>query len=106
MHFSIIEIAKELKAARKRQGMSQRLVSKHTGVPQSQVSKIENGTVDLRTSSLIELSRAVQMDVMLVPRKAIPAVESIVKSFTGQTDVPLKTLLASPAYRLDDDEEC
>ncbi|MCC2097564.1 MAG: hypothetical protein KDJ29_11775, partial [Hyphomicrobiales bacterium] len=47
---------------------------------QSHISKIENGNADIRLSSLIELARALDLDVKLVPRKAVPAVESVVRS--------------------------
>ena len=80
MSYAIEDIGRVLKEARKRKGLSQRALSEQSGVRQYQISKIENGAVDLRTSSLIELARALDLDLKLVPRKAIPAVDSIVRS--------------------------
>jgi transcriptional regulator with XRE-family HTH domain len=74
-----IEIAKALKAAREAKGLSQRALAKIAGVPQSHISKIENGGVDLRVSSLTEIARALDLELTLVPRKAVPAVASIVR---------------------------
>jgi transcriptional regulator with XRE-family HTH domain len=74
------EISLALKAARVKKGFSQRDLAARSGVPQGHISKIENGAVDLRLSSLIELARVLDIEVTLVPRKNVAAVESIVRS--------------------------
>lgn len=74
------QILKSLKEARKRKGLSQRELSAKSGVPQSHISKIENGGVDLRVSSLVALARVLDLELALVPRKTVPAVKSIVRS--------------------------
>jgi transcriptional regulator with XRE-family HTH domain len=80
MKYSIIDIVEKLKTAREAKGISQRELSLLAGVPQSHISKIERGVVDLRLSSLIELARVLNLELMLVPRKSLPAVNSIVRS--------------------------
>jgi transcriptional regulator with XRE-family HTH domain len=80
MNYEIEEIIGSLKAARKAKGLSQRDLSARAGVPQSHISKIESGKVDLQLSSLIQLARLLDLEVTLVPKKAIPAVDSIVRS--------------------------
>lgn len=87
----------EIKAARARQGLSQRGLGAKVGVPQSHISKIEKGAVDLQTSSLIELARALGLELMLVPRALVPAVKGL------QRNVPSTAPL--PAYRLDEEED-
>lgn len=89
---AIAEISRTLKAARKAKGLSQRALARMAGVPQSHISKIENAGVDLRISSLTEIARALDLELMLVPRKAVPAVRSIVRS--AQADIPGLTKLA------------
>ena len=79
MNYTITHIANKLKAAREAKGLSQRALSKLAGVPQSHISKIENGFVDLRLSSLIELARVLGLELMLVPRKTLPAIKSITR---------------------------
>lgn len=74
------QILKSLKEARKRKGFSQRELSAKSGVPQSHISKIESGGVDLRVSSLVALARVLDLELELVPKKSIPAVKSIVRS--------------------------
>jgi len=70
---------KSLREARRRKGLSQRELSAKSGVPQSHISKIESGAVDLRVSSLVALARALDLELELVPKKTVPAVKSIVR---------------------------
>jgi len=79
MPYATDEIFQTLRDARQVTGLSQRDLSARIGVPQSHISKIENGGTDLRLSSLVELARALDHEVVLVPRKLLPAVEAIVK---------------------------
>lgn len=80
MSYVIEHIARTIKAAREAKGLSQRALSEKAGVPQSHISRIESGAVDLRVSSLVELGRVLDLELMLVPRKATSAVQSIVRS--------------------------
>ena len=74
-----------LKAARAEKALSQRELSKEAGVPQSHISKIEAGAMDLQLSSLIEIARALDLEVLTVPRKLVPAVRAIVRSDESDT---------------------
>ena len=73
-------IATILRDARHKKNLSQRDLSGVSGVPQGHISKIEKGAVDLRLSSLVELARALDLELALIPRSAVPAVQSIVRS--------------------------
>jgi len=101
------QILKSLREARQRKGFSQRELSAKSGVPQSHISKIESGAVDLRVSSLVALARALDLEIELVPKKAVPAIKFIVRSSTS-ADIAgaQKPTPSSPAYSLDggDDE--
>jgi transcriptional regulator with XRE-family HTH domain len=77
-------IATLLKKTREAKGLSQRELAKRSGVPQSHISKIEANAVDLRVSSLVTLAHALDLEITLIPRKAAPAVNSIVRSTSGQ----------------------
>ena len=92
MRHAIHDIIVALKSARAAKGLSQRALSERTGVPQSHISKIESGGADIRLSSLTELARALDLDLRLVPRKAVPAVDSVVRA-----TVP--TVTATPAVK-------
>jgi transcriptional regulator with XRE-family HTH domain len=79
MHYPNEAIIAALKAARERSGFSQRDLSAKAGVPQSHISKIESCWTDIRLSSLIELARALDLELTLVPRKLVPAVRGILR---------------------------
>ena len=97
--YEIPDIAQELKAARQGKGLTQRALGSLTGLPQSHISKIETGTVDLKLSSLIELARVLDLEPVLVPRKALPAVLAVIASLTSGQAEP------RPVYQLDEDED-
>ena len=101
MAYLVENVAQELKAARNNKGLSQRKLGAKVGVPQSHISKIENGAVDLKTSSLIELARALDLELMLVPRALIPAVQGLQRGLTSRERSPSQTLVESAAKDLE-----
>lgn len=101
MAYLVENIAQELKAARNKKGLSQRELGAKVGIPQSHISKIENGAVDLKTSSLIELARALDLELMLVPRALIPAVQGLQRGLTSRERSPSQTLVESAAKDLE-----
>jgi transcriptional regulator with XRE-family HTH domain len=80
MSYATEGIIRMLKQAREAKGLTQRDLGARTGVPQSHISKIESGGTDIRLSSLIELARALDLELTLVPRKSVPAVETVIRS--------------------------
>lgn len=98
MRYELGHIARALKDARTRKGLSQRELSQRSGVPQGQISKIENGMVDLRASSLVALARALDVDLILVPRRSVPVVKAIIRSAGASGEV-------KPAYSLDGEDD-
>lgn len=74
------DILQTLREARRTKGLSQRQLGERVGLPQSHISKIEGGGSDLKLSTLIEIARALELDVKLIPRATLPAVESVVKA--------------------------
>ncbi|MYF40398.1 MAG: helix-turn-helix transcriptional regulator [Rhodothermaceae bacterium] len=82
MSYKVDHLNIALRKARIDTGLSQRELSTKSGVPQAQISKFENGAVDLRLSSLVALFRALGLELELVPKKAVPAIQSIVRSTT------------------------
>lgn len=86
MSAAISEIAASVKAARTGKGFTQKQLGERVGLPQSHISKIESGNVDLQLSSLIEIARALSLELKLVPRKTLPAIEGVVKSHRERSD--------------------
>lgn len=81
MSYATERIVEAIRKAREQKGLSQRALSARAGVPQSHISKIENNAVDLRISSLAAIAHALDLELALVPRKAVPAVKSVTRSF-------------------------
>ena len=80
MSTAIEGIAASIKAARTAKGFTQKQLGERVGLPQSHISKIERGSVDLQISSLVEIARALDLELKLVPRKTVPAIEGVLRS--------------------------
>ncbi len=102
MNYATEHIARALKKAREEKGLSQRELGRKAGVPQGHISKIENGTVDLRVSSLIALARALDLELALAPRKVLPALKSLARS--SAADALRDSKLPRPLYSLDEED--
>jgi transcriptional regulator with XRE-family HTH domain len=94
------KIIEALREAREQKGLSQRALSQLVGMPQSHISKIESGQVDLQLSSLTELARVLELELRLVPRRAIPAVDSIVRTVAPSTNDEAQARIADDLRRL------
>ena len=100
MSHALEHISRRLREARSAKNLSQRELSKLAGVPQSHISRIESKQVDLRLTSLIAIAHALDLELALVPRKAMPAVQSIMRQTAAEpANEP------TPAYTLDEDDQ-
>ena len=80
MSTAIEGIAASIKEARTAKGFTQKQLGERVGLPQSHISKIEGGNVDLQISSLVEIARALDLELKLVPRRTVPAIEGVLRS--------------------------
>ena len=78
----------EVRKARRGQRMSQCEMERRTGIHQTQLSRIENGVVDARVSDAIQMARAVGLEFVLVPRRALPTVYRLMSEHTGDGHRP------------------
>jgi len=102
MVYAIEYLTQALKAARLHAKLSQRALSQKVKVPQAQISKIENAAVDLKVSTLINLARSLDLEVVLIPRSDLPAVSAVMKHARQKhDDIPPQRA----AYTLDDGDE-
>lgn len=74
---AIANLASALKQARQRSHLSQRALGRKVGMPQAQISKIENAAVDPKVSTLVALARAVDLELTLVPRTGSAGLEAM-----------------------------
>lgn len=69
-------IVEQLKSVRHQQGMTQAELGEKLGLPQSHVSKIEQGANDPRLSTVVEMARVLDQELVLIPRQMVSAVRA------------------------------
>ena len=95
MSYKADHLSTALRKARVDMGLSQRDLSAKSGVSQAQISKFENGAVDLRLSSLVALFRTLGLELELVPRKSVPAIQSIARSTALRAAIDLEQFVSA-----------
>jgi transcriptional regulator with XRE-family HTH domain len=97
--------AQSLRQARLQKGWSQRDLSGKAGIPQAHISRIESGAVDVKVSTLVELARLLDLELLLAPRSSIPAVEALIREAEANHGLThVRTPAQTPAYTLDEEE--
>jgi transcriptional regulator with XRE-family HTH domain len=86
-----------LRTARLDRQLSQAALAAKLGLRQRQISDLERGTVDARISTIQNVARALDLELMLIPRPLISAVEALQRA-SGEGD-------QRPLYALGDEEE-
>ena len=71
------EIIRQLKQARRDRGLKQAELGGKLGLPQSHISKIEQGATDPRLSTLADMARVLDRELVLVPRAMLPAIRAV-----------------------------
>lgn len=108
MRHELQQFAKRLRETRLTRGLTQQELSALCGVPQAQLSRIEAGEVDLRLSTLTAVANALDLEVVLIPRKAAPAVGALVRQVERQisSSQPAQNVSSPPpAYSLEEDAD-
>lgn len=94
--YDLESLTQTIRQARLAKGWSQRDLSARAHLTQAQISRIENGEVGLQVSTLLELARSLDLDLQLVPRSALTAVEAAIRSAEERSDErTARNLLAS-----------
>ncbi|MEQ1788922.1 MAG: helix-turn-helix transcriptional regulator [Rickettsiales bacterium] len=83
-------IIEQLKTARQSLGMKQFELGKKLGLPQSHISKIESGQNDPRLSTIEDMARILEHELMIIPRQMIPHINALLRG--GETKKPRWTL--------------
>lgn len=73
----ITTISGQLSNRRAELGLTQGGVSSRAGVTQSYLSAIERGKIDVRLSTLQDVARALQLELVLVPTEELASVQAI-----------------------------
>lgn len=87
-----------IKEARVKRGWGQRELGSQVGLPQPHISAIESGGIVPRFDTLLDLVRVLDLDLLLVPRSLVPAVQSLIRSQKESESVE------KPLYGADNEE--
>lgn len=79
-------IIRQLKFARQRLGLRQSELGAKLGLPQSHISKIEQGSTDPRLSTVTDMARILDQELILVPRQMILPIQALLQN--DQTQEP------------------
>jgi HTH-type transcriptional regulator / antitoxin HipB len=78
------DIIKSLKNIRLGKKLKQSELGDKLGLPQSHISKIEQGATDPRLSTVTDMARLLDQELVLVPRHMLPAVKAIIEDRKDQ----------------------
>jgi transcriptional regulator with XRE-family HTH domain len=80
-------LAETLRQSRLLHDLKQAEVAERLGMRQSQISTIERGLVSPRLSTVEDIARILDLELMLVPRRLVPVVNGLVEvNKSGSTE--------------------
>ncbi|MBR1033580.1 helix-turn-helix domain-containing protein [Bradyrhizobium liaoningense] len=80
MSYPSEELVRTVQAKRTQERISQRALADRSGLTQAHISQIETGRLEPGLSSFIQMVRALDLELVLVPKKLLPAVEGVLHS--------------------------
>lgn len=89
------KVIKSLKKQRLELKLKQSELGSKLGLPQSHISKIEQGATDPRLSTVTDMARLLNQELVLVPREMLPLIKSLISGEDAQT----------PMWALDEEDE-
>lgn len=88
---SLKEFGRTLKSAREKRKLTQRALASQMNFQQAQIARAEQGA-DIRLSTLIDLTRALGLELKLVPQRLGPTIDAMTRNETSQEERPLYAL--------------
>lgn len=85
----------KLKQIRQQAKLSQQNVSDRLALPQSTIARIESDKIDMRVSTLQNLARAMNYEVVLIPKPLLSAVQALIKGDD----------LSKPRWQISEDDD-
>jgi transcriptional regulator with XRE-family HTH domain len=82
------DLIREIRDRRTDAGLSQRALAARSGLTQAHISQIETGTLEPGLSSFIDMARALDLEIMLVPKRFLPAVQGILRQTSTEQSTP------------------
>ncbi|MFA7336168.1 MAG: helix-turn-helix transcriptional regulator [Candidatus Obscuribacterales bacterium] len=74
------DLYQTLHQARRTKGLTQSQLAELLQLGQSYLSQVERGKHDIKTSTLVDWARVLDLEIMLVPRQDVPAVSYMIRS--------------------------
>ncbi len=87
--FDLADVLRETRLSRK---LSQAELAAKLGIRQRQISDLERATTDPRLSTIQNVARALDLDLMLIPRHLISAVEALKRAGSDAGKRPMYAL--------------
>jgi len=91
---ALLEIGRLLKTTRKGLRLTQEQVADMAGISRPRYREIEAGSSAARTTTLINIARALGLELMLIPQAMVPAIDALTRPHDGGDDLP--AFVASP----------
>ena len=85
---ALLDIGQLLKATRKDRQLTQEQVAEMAGISRPRYREIEAGSSSARTTTLINIARALGLEVMLIPQTMAPAVDALMRPHEDIDDLP------------------
>lgn len=85
---ALLDIGQLLKTARKVRRLTQEQVADMAGISRPRYREIEAGSSAARTTTLINIARALGLELMLIPQAMVPAVDALLRPNDDLDDLP------------------
>ena len=82
-------LVRELRRIREQRGATQGTVASKAGLNATYLSKIEREQVDPRISTVQDIARALEHEVLVVPRDLVPTIRSLTTQAGDSSTPPL-----------------
>jgi transcriptional regulator with XRE-family HTH domain len=76
---ALLEIGRLLKTARQASAMTQEQVADLAGISRPRYRDIETGVAAARATTLLNVARALGLEMMMIPQAMVPAVEALLR---------------------------
>jgi transcriptional regulator with XRE-family HTH domain len=76
---SIQDLGRILHEARRRAGLTQAQVADRAGISRPSYREIEHGGAAARATTLINIARALGLELMLIPQAMVPGVQALLR---------------------------
>ncbi|WFU82124.1 helix-turn-helix transcriptional regulator [Bradyrhizobium sp. CIAT3101] len=85
------ELGLRFRKARKAAGLSQEQIALRANISRPRYRDIETGAAAARATTLVNVARALGMEMMLIPQAMVPAIQSMLQPANADDDRPAFT---------------